>query len=945
MTGNQLSSEAGQPRNSSSLVELRRLTAEQQQLLTWMAQQEAGVSLAEIAAQTRKSEEEVSRLLAELRQQDLIFNVGSDRYRASSPTQGDSLADSYASGSFSDNLLQSLSPSKPLAVILNSTGKDVVTSGGTFELAVTVTNRGSQSAVVHIFIDDLSILLRQWCQSSQEYLALSPDQSGEVVFRFQIPVEVLPGTFHYLLVVDAPQHYPEYPPARYSQQLEILPPSLDIVKASDPTFVIQPPTSSAKPAVLQPSSVLQLQVLVYNRSDRVDRFRLTCTDLPESWFTITYPQETQGLGLVLEAESLGLNPGDQSQILLLITPPSDALAANYIPTVRLYSENNPDLNLLDLVYFQVLPIYLLQPALRPIISRIREQSGLLEVQLVNSGNTERELLLRVNDLDGGESCTYRLEPNEVKIAPKETARAKLTVQPTRWWRRPLWGGGRVLNFQVELEDRQQVPLPSSLLPGYVTWAARPWWQLLPLVLAGLGTLALLVWLIWWLFFRPPVSPKILEFYVEDSRYSAANGDVAQVGWQIQFPNRIRSLRITGQAPDGRAISGPLVYDFSQSLPPALKPFCTLEQVLLTCRNVRTDARQAGEYIFELTLIPKRGRGQTLETRKTDRIAIDPVPLPQVVEFKPTQAAYLEAKNTPANQSARGNTQASPAITNPSDIRLNWVVTRPQDLQALQLVGRTPDGAIARPPQRFNFAQGIPKELQEFCEIGNVLVCQNLGTGVRQAGDYIFELIAIPKDESAKAPEPTKTHPIKIQPRPAQILNFRINNQDARPKYLIPMEQGQPPLALVVSWNVEGGGSTAVQLLPSPGSVPLQGAVAFPLSQQPESQTITLQVSNGVGQPITRSVTIETFDPTPTDPAATAAAAVAAAAANARQNAEAMQEQSGASSPSTPPSTSPSPPSSTSSPSPTPEPSIPSLNSPAPSTSDRLSPSELPPQFD
>ena len=70
MTGNQLSSEAGQPRNSTSLVDLRRLTAEQQQLVTWMAQQEAGVSLTEIAAQTRKSEEEVSRLLAELRQQD-----------------------------------------------------------------------------------------------------------------------------------------------------------------------------------------------------------------------------------------------------------------------------------------------------------------------------------------------------------------------------------------------------------------------------------------------------------------------------------------------------------------------------------------------------------------------------------------------------------------------------------------------------------------------------------------------------------------------------------------------------------------------------------------------------------------------------------------------------------------------------------------------------------
>lgn len=839
---------------------------------------------------------------------------------------------------FSDNLLQSLSPGKPLAVILNSSGKDVVTSGSTFELGVTVTNRGTQSAVVHIFIDDLSPLLRQWCQSSQEYLALAPGQSGEVVFRFQIPVEVLPGTFHYLLLVDAPQHYPEHPPARYSQQLDVLPPSQDIVKASDPTFVVQPATSSAKPATLQPGSLLQLQVLVYNRSERVDRFRLACTDLPESWVAITYPQDLEGFGLVREADSLGLNPGTQGQILLAIAPPSDALAANYVPTLRLYSENNPDLYLLDLVYLQVLPIYSLQPTLRTVANRIRERGGLFEVQLANAGNTERDVLLRAIDVDGEESCTYTLALDETKIAPQETARVELTVQPAKWWRRPWWGNGRVLNFQVELEDRQQLPLTADLLQGYVTWTARPWWQLLPLVLAGLGTLALLAWLIWWLVFKPPVSPKILEFYVEDARYAAADGDVARVGWQIQHPDRIRSLRITGQSPDGSQLSGPLVYNFNfpDALPIPLKPFCQLERELLTCRNVRTDARKAGEYVFELTLIPKRGRGQTSESRQTEQIAIDPVPLPEVVEFNPTQAAYLEAKSTPDEQPV--------GDTPPSEIRLNWVVTRPEDLQALQLVGRTSDGAIARPPQRFNFTQGVPQELQEFCaigetEIGNALVCQNVATGVGQAGDYVFELSPIPKDQSTKSPEPTKTDPIKIEPRPPQILSFQVNEQEARPKYLIPVEPGQSPIALVVSWQVEGGASTRVELLPSPGNVPLQGAIAYPLSQQPETQTITLQVSNGKGQPIARSVTIETFDPTPTDPAAAAAAAAAAATANAQQNAESAREEADTAQPAG------ASPSSTPSPSPPSEPSPPSLDAPAPSTPGRLSPTELPPQFD
>ena len=222
MTGNQLSSQVGrQLRNSPSLGNLQRLTTEQQQLLAWMAEQEDGVSVAEIAAWSGRSDAEVRRLLADLSQQNLVLNIGANRYRAyTSPPE---------ERAFSDQLLQTVSPGKPLAVILNSSGKDAVTPGSTFELGVTVTNRGAQSAVVHIIIDDLVPLLRQWCQSSQEYLALAPDQSGEVIFRFEIPIDILPGIFHYLLVVDAPQHYPEYPPARYSQELEVLPPSQDIV--------------------------------------------------------------------------------------------------------------------------------------------------------------------------------------------------------------------------------------------------------------------------------------------------------------------------------------------------------------------------------------------------------------------------------------------------------------------------------------------------------------------------------------------------------------------------------------------------------------------------------------------------------------------------------------------------------------------------------------------
>jgi hypothetical protein len=109
--------------------------------------------------------------------------------------------------------------------------------------------------------------------------------------------------------------------------------------------------------------VLQFEIQVLNRSERVDRFRLVCLDLPTRWVQITYPADTQGLGLVVEGDSLGLNPGEQGLILLTLNPPAEALADIYIPTLQLLAENNPDLALLELIYLRVLPIYQLQSEL------------------------------------------------------------------------------------------------------------------------------------------------------------------------------------------------------------------------------------------------------------------------------------------------------------------------------------------------------------------------------------------------------------------------------------------------------------------------------------------------------------------------------------------------------------------------------------------------------
>lgn len=50
---------------------------------------------------------------------------------------------------------------KPLAIILSASGKDAVPAGSTFTLSVTVRNKGKQSAVIEVYIEEVSRGLRQ----------------------------------------------------------------------------------------------------------------------------------------------------------------------------------------------------------------------------------------------------------------------------------------------------------------------------------------------------------------------------------------------------------------------------------------------------------------------------------------------------------------------------------------------------------------------------------------------------------------------------------------------------------------------------------------------------------------------------------------------------------------------------------------------------------------
>jgi hypothetical protein len=896
-----------------SMTALLGLPARQRQLVVWMMRQ-GTVNFQAIVAEVGEPDIQVRSLLADLIQQGLVTSVGKDAYQAYSPSRRQQ--------PLADSLLQNLTPSKPLAVILSSAGSDQIVAGQVFELGITVSNQGTQSAIIHVYINDMSPYLRPWCPESQGSLALAPGQSGEVVLSFNVPETALPGSFDYLVVVEAPDHYPELTPLQYPQQLQVSPQLQDRIQTADPTFAITPTSQAQTPLDISPGGTLDFQVQVFNRSERVDRFRLVCLDLPVSWYRLTYPQDIEGLGLLAASDSLALNPGDQGLISLTLMPPVAALADTYTPTLQLLSENKPDLALLDLIYLRVLPIHQLQSELITLARQVRNQPAQFQLLLINQGNSPRTVAIAVRDLEEPDFCTYTLDAEVVDLAPQQTRQVGFKAIPAPDRRRPLIGGGRLLTFQVDLTDVEALPLPNNWFQGYFTWLPRPWWHLLLALLGLLGVLGVLVWLVWWLFFKPPAVPQTLEFFVEDDRYAAAEGDRAHVGWQIRHPNQIQTLRLVGISPDGAVLSGPLTYDLSgDELPPNLAPFCTLEARLLNCRNVYTDARRPGEYIFELTVIPKGESAAALPPVQTDVVVIEPIPLPEVVELVPGQTQYAEL-GTPFDAE---NPQGVPPLT-PEGIRLNWVLNAPENLQDLLLVVQQQDGTVLG-GRRFSFRNPetgeftIPEALNGRCTVAVQLVCRNVATGIRDVGDYTFELRPLALSEPELELEAKVTDAVKVIPRPIQLVSFQIDGQDAPlTKFMVQLDQQQGQ-NLLISWEVEGGSTAKVELLPSPGQVPLSGGVLFPLTLESGTATLTLQVTNGVDDPLVRSVTVETFDPTPTDPAveaarATAAAAVAAAAAG--QDGGGGAGEAG-------------------------EP--PPFGSPTPSDPGRLSPSETPPQFD
>lgn len=656
--------------------------------------------------------------------------------------------------------------SSPLRVIIDPSGIQFGMPGDTLEFYVVVTNQSEQGAVIDLFFDEASQTLHQWCRSPRESLALGPQQSSEVTFEFDIPVDALPGTYDYTLVVDAPEHFPEDTPIQYPRQLKVMLKEQTVVRVNDPTFSLKPATNPDTPAILKPGEPLQVEVTVDNRSNRVDRFRLTCPDLEEDWFKIRYSLTgVEGPGLLVGPGGLELNPGSQGKIWLQFQPPIDTLAGNYTPTLRLYSANSPDLVLLDLVYIEIPTKYHLDVELNTIQGKVSRSSGKYEIKLLNRGNTPRELAVGIESRDEEKLYTYQCDPSQVRVLPNRSFKVNLTVHPIhRWWRRPLIGEGIELNFIVELQDLEELPLPEKLPKGTLVWKARPWWQFLLLALVALGFLGGLAFVVWLLFFKPHPPTEIVDFTSDSASYT--EGDEVRLDWQIRNFDQLSKLELKSEGPVAKA---PDNFDFRNGIPDKLKNLCQQQEQMLSCNNFPTGDKKAGDYTFTLGAF-SRGRDTEPSVLQNLKVKIDEKPVAKVVSFRLDQDQYTKG----------------------SLMRLSWKIQHADQLSQLQIISKTEDGSEA------TLTSYAPNKLNKaLCKEANqVLTCTNVPVATPQPGKYTFELRAFSQSGKPPNSQPAESK-IEILPKPFNIVYFTINGSET-PNQVF--KEGQ---TLILSWKVEG----------------------------------------------------------------------------------------------------------------------------------------------
>ncbi|MGF1490449.1 MAG: hypothetical protein ACFBSE_25445 [Prochloraceae cyanobacterium] len=247
---------------------------------------------------------------------------------------------------------------------------------------------------------------------------------------------------------------------------------------------------------------------------------------------------------------------------------------------------------------------------------------------------------------------------------------------------------------------------------------------------------------------------------------------------------------------------------------------------------------AGDYTFEIELYSQNNLKEPsarISTKNT--VTILPLPLPQVKAFNSTNISYQEEEL----------------------IFLNWAILNPSQIEYLKLEAISSDDNSSREITRYYL-----NEISSICSITKdrdleLLTCDRIPLGVLPIGNYTLQMIVVATQEGRETKITQQTNTISIEPMPFEIASFSINGKEIQPgsTYLYTRQKDLPTI-LDVSWSVRGGNNLKIQLLPLPGNRDRNGSVRYSLSPQSERETISLQVTDRLGEQKTYSVIIQAY---------------------------------------------------------------------------------------
>lgn len=205
------------------------------------------------------------------------------------------------------------------------------------------------------------------------------------------------------------------------------------------------------------------------------------------------------------------------------------------------------------------------------------------------------------------------------------------------------------------------------------------------------------------------------------------------------------------------------------------------------------------------------------------------------------------------------------------VELTWVIDRPWEIEALELsyIAIAADGTVVDDRITYPMLNDEPVGLEDLCrpqDNGRQLICEDVPTPANVAGEYTFKLTAVMPADQNRDEIVKETDPIEVRPPFPQILSFMVNGKQAaeHPQQVHFVNSARGTVDLMLEWEIASPERMKVEILPAPGVVnPGTTQMPFSVSPTPGSTSLTLQVSNGVGEMVSRNVVIATAAPSPT----------------------------------------------------------------------------------